>query len=250
MLYFFKSLTPNPFLTLLTYTNTQNTSSAKNSANNTDKRIPSSTSSPAGSVKSVGRSSKNSSPPASSSQGRKKSTTSSPNNSKPASPSSMSKSVMTLNGNQGDKKYCNSCGGNGKNMKPGLPGTQFALNGRAASHQHIEVIHMQQSSTLPSDPDDLANATGPTHPLNFRSLQCVQERSQSVPRQNGGTSSTGDTSPTNNSNNSPCELKVRNDSSLLNIPFTVSSRAINVFNDTCMHGLQCNTKEELLKLLR
>ena len=206
---FLKFLTSNPFLTLLTYTNTQNTSSAKNSANNTDKRISSSTSSPAGSVKSVGRSSKNSSPPASS-QGRKKSTTSSPNNSKPASPSSMSKSVMTLNGNQGDKKYCNSCGGNGKNMKPGLPGTQFALNGRAASHQHIEVIHMQQSSTLPSDPDDLANVTGPTHPLNFRSLQFVQERSQSVPRQNGGTSSTGDTSPTNNSNNSPCELKVRN----------------------------------------
>jgi len=28
-----------------------------------------------------------------------------------------------------------------------------------------------------------------------------------VPRQNGGTSSTGDTSPTNISNNSPCDLK-------------------------------------------
>ena len=149
---------------------------------------------------------------------------------------------MTLNGNQGDKKYCNSCGGNGKNIKPGLPGTQFALNGRAASHQHIEVIHMQQSSTLPSDPDDLANATGTTHPLNFRSLQFVQERSQSVPRQNGGTS--GDASPTNNSNNSPCELKVRNGSRILNLPFTASSRATNVFNDTCMHGLQLNIKKD------
>ena len=91
-----------------------------------------------------------------------------------------------------------------------MPATHFALNGRAASHQHIEVIHMQHSSTHPNEANGLTNVNGTTHPLNFRSLQFVQERSQSVPRQNGGTSSTGDASPTNISNNdSPCELKVR-----------------------------------------
>ena len=118
---------------------------------------------------------------------------------------------MALNGSGGGgKKYCNSCGGNGngKLIKP-VPATHFALNGRAASHQHIEVIHMQQSSSHPSEPNGLQNIGGTNHPLNFRSLQFVQERSQSVPRQNGG-SSTGDASPTNISNNdSPCELKVR-----------------------------------------
>ena len=117
---------------------------------------------------------------------------------------------MALNGSGGGgKKYCNSCGGNGngKIVKP-VPATHFALNGRAASHQHIEVIHMQQSSTHPSEQNGLQNIGGTNHPLNFRSLQFVQERSQSVPRQNGG-SSTGDASPTNISNNdSPCELKV------------------------------------------
>ena len=191
-------------------TNIQNTNPTNNATKSGEKGSSSGTPSPAGSVKNAGRSSKNASPLASS-QGSKKSTVSSPNTSKPSSPSSMTKSAGTVNGNQGGgKKYCNSCGGNGKIVKP-IPATQFALNGRAASHQHIEVIHLQQSSTHPSgDTNGVANVGGTNHPLNFRSLQFVQERSQSVPRQNGGTSSTGDTSPTNISNNSPCELKVRN----------------------------------------
>ena len=84
---------------------------------------------------------------------------------------------MALNGSGGGgKKYCNSCGGNGngKLIKP-VPATHFALNGRAASHQHIEVIHMQQSSSHPSEPNGLQNIGGTNHPLNFRSLQFVQE---------------------------------------------------------------------------
>ena len=181
-------------------------------AKNGEKRVPSGTPSPAGSVKSSGRSSKNASPLASS-QGSKKSTASSPSSSKPTSPSAMSKSSSQLNGNQGGggKKFCNSCGGNGDGkVLKAIPAAAFALNGRAASHQHIEVIHLQQSSSHPSEPNGLQNVGGTNHPLNFRSLQFVQERSQSVPRQNEGASSTGETSPTNISNNSPCELKVRN----------------------------------------
>jgi hypothetical protein len=151
----------------------------------------------------------------------------------------MTKSAGTLNGNQGGgKKYCNSCGGNGneKIVKP-IPATQFALNGRAASHQHIEVIHLQQSSTHPSgETNGLANVGGTTHPLNFTSLQFVQERSQSVPRQNGGTSSTGNTSPTNISNNSPCELKVRNNEFL--ILLFISHKA-NLFIRVFFYSRKC-----------